>query len=227
MTVPFLKSFPRGGVFKNHAPMEYHNNLFLQQTGCKYVILMRHPADHLAAFFCHQRDVVSEVRRQIPADRSPSWWFAVGQLPWGFEDKEPEIGIRQLIDCGYLFKCLQWMADWAAFRNPKRSRLVRYEDVIGDFKTVVTELCWFIRGVRPDDDLMHYVIDVFKKEAAEGARKDALQRRYPRGWTGQPGTWKSYFSAETVEAFNSVIQKFIYAYPQAGLLSTIYPNLTI
>ena len=33
MTIDFLKSFPRGGVFKNHAPIEYHNNLFLQQTG--------------------------------------------------------------------------------------------------------------------------------------------------------------------------------------------------
>jgi Sulfotransferase domain len=225
MTVPFLKSFPRGGVFKNHAPMEYHNNFFLRQTGCKYVILIRHPADHLAAFFCHQRGVASEVRQD--PERSTPWCFAAGQLPWGFEDEEPEIGIRQLIECGYLFKCLQWMADWAAFRNPEQSRLVRYEDVIGNFETVVTELCWFIRGIRPDDDLMRYVIDVFNKEIAEGARKGASQRRYPRGWTGQIGTWKNYFSAGTVEAFNSVVQKFIHAYPQAGLLSTIYPNLTI
>ena len=116
MTVDFLKSFPRGGVFKNHAPIEYHNNFFLQQTGCKYVVLIRHPADHLAAFFCHQRGVVSRVSWQPPAERSTPWWFATGQMPAGFQDNEPEIGIQQLIDCGYLFKCLQWMADWTAFR---------------------------------------------------------------------------------------------------------------
>lgn len=226
MTMEFLKSFPRGGVFKNHAPIEYHNNLFLQQTGCKYVILMRHPADHLAAFFCHHRRVVSQVRWQAPPGRSGPWWFAVGQTPAGFQDEEPEVGITQLIDFGYLFKCLQWMADWAAFRNPGQSRLLRYEDIISDFDAVVAELCWFVRGVGPDDDLMRYLVSVFNHEAAEGARKSSAQF-YPRGWTGQSGAWRNYFSAETIEAYNCGVQKFIDTYPQARVLSAIYPNLTI
>lgn len=226
MTVDFLKSFPRGGVFKNHAPIEYHNNFFLQQTGCKYVVLIRHPADHLAAFFCHQRGVVSRVSWQPPSERSTPWWFATGQMPAGFQDNEPEIGIQQLIDCGYLFKCLQWMADWTAFRNPNQSRLLRYEDVIGNFEAVVTEMCWFIREVGPDDDLMRYAKQVFSHETAEGTRKHALQY-YLRGWTGRTDIWRSYFSAATVEAYNNVVQKFLNAYPQAGLLATVYPNLTI
>jgi hypothetical protein len=226
MTIDFLRNFPRGGVFKNHAPIEYHNNLFFQQTGCKYVVLMRHPADHLAAFFCHHRRVVSRVRWGAPLERSNPWWFAVGQTPAGFQDEEPEVGIRRLIDFGYLFKCLQWMADWAAFRNPIQSWLLRYEDVIGDFEAVVAELCLFVRGIAPDEDLMRYVVHVFNHEAAEGARKAALQY-YPRGWTGQNGVWRNYFSAETVDAYNCVVEKFMDVYPQARQLASIYPNLTI
>jgi hypothetical protein len=118
------------------------------------------------------------------------------------------------------------MADWTAFRNPNQSRLLRYEDVIGNFEAVVTEMCWFIREVGPDDDLMRYAKQVFSHETAEGTRKHALQY-YLRGWTGRTDIWRSYFSAATVEAYNNVVQKFLNAYPQAGLLATVYPNLTI
>jgi hypothetical protein len=166
------------------------------------------------------------MRLRAPAERSRPWWFAVGQTPVGFQDEEPELGIRQLIDFGYLFKCLQWMADWTAFRNPSQSRLLRYEDVIGNFEAVVWELCSFVRGVPPDEDLMRFLIHVFNHEAAEGVQKNSSQF-YPRGWTGKNGAWKSYFSTETVETYNCVVERFMDAYPQAHLLSTIYPNLLI
>ncbi len=226
MTMEFLESFPRGGVFKNHAPMEYHNSYFLKQTGCKYVILMRHPADHLAAFFCHQLGPGRRMHLEVPPERSTQWQFAAGQTPVGFVDEEPEIGIVALIECGYLFKCLQWMADWAAFRNPNQSRLLRYEDVIGNFEAIVAELCWFVRGAAPDDDLMRYLLHVFAHETDEGGRKSASSH-YPRGWTGQIGAWRDYFSIETVRAYNCAVHKFIDAYPQGDLLPGIYPNLTI
>jgi hypothetical protein len=224
MSLEFLESFRRGGVFKNHAPLEYHNDRFLKQTGCKYVILMRHPADHLAAFYCHCRGLRAEY--PFPAERKTPWGFSVGQVPLGAFDNESETAIGQLIDCGYLFKCLMWMADWIAFRHPRQSRLLRYEDVIGDFAAVVKELCWFIRSTEPDDDLMRYLLHVFDHVTLEGEKKSALEN-YPRGWTGRIGTWQDYFSGDNVEAYNRALDRFMNAYPQAEALATVYPDLRI
>lgn len=226
MSVDFLESFPRGGVFKNHAPMEHHNNYFLKQTGCKYVILMRHPADHLAAFYCHQLGLVDRFDQKVPEERLTPWEFAAGQTPMNFFESDPEMAIGQLIECGYLFKILLWMSDWIAFRHLEQSRLVRYEDVIGNFEAVVTNLCRFIRGVAPNNDLLGYLIHVFNHETAEGNKKNG-SKKYPRGWTGHIDTWKSYFSAANIGAYNRVIDNFKNAYPQAGGLAAIYPDLNI
>ena len=75
------KWFPRGGVFKNHAPVSYHTDRFQKVTGTKAIILLRHPADHLAGFYCHQRGLVSVMRRrdeEVPKSRLTPWWLAVG-----------------------------------------------------------------------------------------------------------------------------------------------------
>src|SRR5947209_864877 len=48
MSLDFLqRHLEKGGVWKNHAPIEHSNAQFLKQTGIKYVVLLRHPADHL------------------------------------------------------------------------------------------------------------------------------------------------------------------------------------
>ena len=107
MSVEFLeKHFPNGGVFKNHAPIEYSNASFFAQTGCKYVVLLRHPADHLAGLYCHMRGLPDhgEHPAHWPVERSSSWFFSAGQYPRGCFLAEPETAIGQLISDGYLFK---------------------------------------------------------------------------------------------------------------------------
>src|SRR5262245_40730244 len=84
MTAEFFEQqLSRGGVFKNHAPIEHHNDGFLKQSGCKHVILVRHPADHLAAIYCHYRGLeeAGQLQPSYPLERSTGWAFAVGQLP--------------------------------------------------------------------------------------------------------------------------------------------------
>jgi hypothetical protein len=227
LTIDFLKHFPNGGTFKSHAPYEHHTDQFFKQTGCKYVVLLRHPADHLAGLYCHQRGL-RQMRhtREIPADRKTAWEFLAGPIPHGAFGNEPDVAIGKMIDCGYLFKILQWMADWTTFRKPSQSRLIRYEDVITRFDEVVAELCWFIRGKAPDDDLMKYLRHVFDHEISEGKQKSNLPK-YPRGWTGHIGTWQDYFSREIAERFNDQVSRFMQCYPQASILSEAYPSLLL
>jgi hypothetical protein len=229
MSLEFLEEhFPNGGVFKNHAPIEYSNATFLKQTGCKYVALLRHPADHLAGLYCHMRGLPDrgEDPAHWPSDRSTSWFFSAGQYPRGCFRAEPDVAIDQLISCGYLFKILIWMADWIAFRHPEQSRLIRYEDILGGFDKIVTDLCWFIRGAAPDDDLMRYLRHVYQHETAEGESK-SVRDNYPRGWTGHVGTWRDYFSPSNVRDYNLTVSKFVDAYPQARALLDTYPDLMI
>lgn len=136
MSIDFLQRFPKGGVFKNHAPIEHENDKFLKQTGCKYVIVLRHPADHLVALYCHQHGLPDrgDFPQHFPPDRRTSWCFSVAQYPAGCFRGDPETAIHQLIECGYLFKTLMWMADWITFRHPKQSKLLQYEHVISNFE---------------------------------------------------------------------------------------------
>lgn len=223
MSIEFLETFKRGGVFKNHAPLEYHNDRFLKQTGCKYVVLMRHPADHLVALYCHMQGHPEGLA--VPAERRTQWGFSLGQYPEGVSDRDPSSAIAELISCGYLFKCLQWMSDWNAFRHPQQSRLIRYEDIICDFHSVVTELCFFVRGAGPDEDLMRYLAHVHQHEATEGHKKS--RTKYPHGWTGRIGVWKEYFSPSNVDSYNRMLEGFMKSYPQAAALLSIYPDLAI
>jgi hypothetical protein len=228
MSIDFLQQFPQGGVFKNHAPIEHENDKFLKQTGCKYVVMLRHPADHLAGLYCHQRGLPDQgdFPEYFPPERRTPWLFSAAQYPTGCFKGEPETAIHQLIECGYLFKMLIWMADWIAFRHPKQSSLLRYEDIISDFEKTVTDLCWFIRNAPPDDDLMRYLMHVFHHETTQGRGKSSRDN-YPHGWTGYVGTWRDYFSAKNAHDYNVVVGKFIDAYPQASGLLDVYPNLSL
>ena len=98
--------------------------------------------------------------------------------------------------------------------------------MIGNFEGVVTEMCWFIREVGPDDDLMRYATQVLVTRPPRVL--ESMPYRIIRA--AGPATteiWRSYFSAATVKSYNNVVQKFLNAYPQASLLATVYPNLMI
>jgi Sulfotransferase domain len=224
LTIDFLKHFPNGGIFKSHAPYEHHTDKFFKQTGCKYVVLVRHPADHLAGLYCHCRGLTNTL--EVPPVRRTAWEFLAGPVPVDFSRNEPDVAIDQMIDTGYLFKILEWMADWLAFRNRLQSRLIRYEDVVTRFDEIVSELCWFIRDRAADDDLMHYLRHVVEHETKTGKQKSD-QPKYPRGWTGHIGAWQDYFSRENAERFNDQVLRFMQSYPQAAALSEAYPTLLL
>jgi hypothetical protein len=225
MSLEYRQKLPVGTVFKNHAPLEYHNNYFLKETGCKYVVLIRHPADQLVAFYCHTRGLFRE-KLQASIEQQASSEFAIGQYPLNVVTDDPHAAISSLIECGYLLKSLIWIADWIAFRHHSQSRLLRYEDIVGDFHAVVAQLCWFIRGRGPDEDLMDYLLHVFDHELSEGQKKNNLEK-YPFGWTGRAGIWRDYFSEENISNYNEVINSWKKLYPPAEHVFAAYPDLKI
>jgi hypothetical protein len=223
-----LKWFPRGGVYKNHAPVSYHTDRFQKETGSKCIILLRHPADHVAGFYCHQRGIVSVLRREdvgIPKSRLTPWWLAAG--PTRIDQFDPKVPVNQAIDHlisdGYLFKVLEWIAEWVRFRNPALSIVVTYEQLINDYDGTMVRLSQFIRGERPSEDVLNYLRHVNKSVADEGREKGRLDK-YPFGWTGRIGTWQQYFSFENACRYNEVVGKFLACHPFASGLLDIYPS---
>ncbi|MDO9560566.1 MAG: sulfotransferase domain-containing protein [Bradyrhizobium sp.] len=219
-SMDLLKYFPTGGVLKHHAPVDAD---FLQRSGCKYVAMLRHPADHLAGFACHMRS--SKPRDSFKQEPQPN--FAGSVIPLDTFDGSPDQAIGTLIECGYLLCTLNWMADWSDhFRQarPVQGRLLRYEDIVGDFELVAADMCRFIRGTEPDADLMDYLVHVFEHEAASGERKGPSEK-YPNGWTGHVGTWANYFSPANIKAYNDLIDRSLQVSDLGSRLAPIYPEL--
>lgn len=73
---------------------------------------------------------------------------------------------------------------------------------------------------------MRYLTHVFQHETAQGNGKSPLYN-YPRGWTGRIGTWRDYFSSLNVRDYDAAVSKFVHAYPHAGALLEVYPDLMI
>jgi hypothetical protein len=51
--------------------------------------------------------------------------------------------------------------------------------------------------------------------------------RYPRGPTGEKGTWKRYFSGGNRRLYNKVCDAFVTAHPYGRLIQDLYPDLLL
>jgi hypothetical protein len=231
LTADTLKWFPNGGVYKNHAPVSYHTDKLMKELGFKCIILLRHPADHLAGFYCHQRGLSKKLAgslKHIPQDRRTSWYLATGPASHRVFDSEVplERAFNHLISEGYLFKTLGWMVDWLEYRIPELSIVLTYEQLMSDFEGTIVRLSEFLRGEPPTDDTMAYLCHVFAAEAEKG-RTQTNREKYPRGWTGKVDTYRAYFTAENVADYNRTVDAFLRSYPGAHNLLSFYPELVL
>jgi Sulfotransferase domain len=223
-----LKWFPNGGVYKNHAPISRETDRFFKVQGGKSIILLRHPADHVAAFYCHQRGVVGEIKASdgdVPAARLSAWWFAAAptRISHFRSASSVEKAMDHLIADGYLFKMLEWISEWVLFRNENLSIVVTYEQLMNDYDGTLGRLSQLIRGEAPTDDVLTYLRHVKKSVGDEGKEKDRLDK-YPFGWTGAIGVWRRYFSPENVRRYNETVEKFLACHPYASGLLAVYPE---
>jgi hypothetical protein len=253
LTLDLLDNFPVGGVWKSHASAGGSTDLFLRLVGCKYVVLLRHPADFISALYCHARAErrwidISDPTEVLDAGSRQKLLTWVGdesgettrntwrQGPWNHglsplrrsmldPDTPIDACLAHFLADGLLFKALEWMTDWLQYRDEERSIVVTYESLMRDFDATIARLSRFIRGEPPTGDIMGYLKHVNRSVAEEGHGKPS--DNYPRGWTGSIDVWKAYLSADNIRAYNDAIEKFLACYPHASRLLSVYPELMI
>lgn len=249
LTWDLLDNFPEGGTFKSHAPAFATTSGFLRILACKYVVLLRHPADFIPALYCHIKGEFVGMPNSDPVGSLPAHtrkrvidWMGcnpaseVGPEQW-VETIAPvqrsifaagvplEEALGCLIADGALLRAMQWMADWLRYRDEKRSIVITYEELMGDFNRTIERLATFVRGEAPTDDILTYLDHVTREVAREGLAKDP--EKYPRGWTGEVGIWRQYFSENNMLSYDKVVGGFLSHYPNATRLASIYPDLLI
>jgi hypothetical protein len=247
LTWDLLDRFPEGGTYKSHAPIFGPTAGFLRLVGCKYVVLLRHPADFVTALYCHIRAGLAKTKNppaQLPPeilDKLKNWKGGEFSPNVDFEawihtispvrrsifaaDVPIDEAMTHIIGDGALLKAMQWMADWLQYRDEAMSIVVTYEELMGDFDRTIERLCVCVRGEPQNDDVMAYLKHVTKAVAEEGHAKPRSD--YPRGWTGSVGIWRQYFSDSNVRSYNRVVEGFLAHYPHAAQLSSVYPDLLI
>jgi hypothetical protein len=219
-----LNLFPDGGTYKSHAPFNVDTARVLKETDCKYIVLLRHPADFVAALYCH---MLGHVAQRAPDSEESARWIE-GISPLRSDMFRPGVpiddAIAYLLKEGGLFGALEWMAQWLACRSESRSIVVRYEDVMQRFDDTLERLSLFIRGAPAPEDVRAYLSSAV---AAGQTASSETAEKYPHGWTGRVGAWRSYFSDMNVELFNKTVAEFLSCHPSASSLAAVYPDLRI
>jgi hypothetical protein len=233
LQLELMDAFRRGGTFSGHAPLGFDTDIFLRATRCRYIVHLRHPADFVVALYCHGTDdrlgrfIPAHLLARIDTDDNVRWSYVLSAAETSLSNKDAPLdeAIAHLLRDGVLFKAMAWMCDWLAHRDPERSMVCTYEGLMTDFDATIDRLCGFVRGAPIDDYRMDYLRYVTNYEAEQSKQKDLS--RYPRGWTGEVGVWKRYFTNDHISIYNETVRQFLMCYPKAAALAAEYGDLTI
>jgi hypothetical protein len=232
LQLELMDTFRQGGTFSGHAPLSFDTDLFLRATRCRYVVHLRHPADFIVALYCHGNDdrlgrfvPAHLLARLTPKEEDGRWAYAMEGSMFDKQAVTLDEAITSLLRDGVLFKAMAWMCDWLAHRDPEWSMVTTYEGLMADFDATIDRLCRFVRGAPIDDYRMDYLKHVTNYEGEQAKQKDPS--RYPRGWTGEVGVWKRYFTNDHISIYNKTVRRFLIAYPKAAALAAEYGDLTI
>lgn len=218
-----LELFPRGGVYKSHAPFTDQTAELLQRFGCKYAILLRHPADFIAALYCH---LVGKHQQMKAAGNMDEWidiHVRVSRARLDYPNSSIETGIAHLIADGALIEALRWMDAWLTLRDPQRSIVLTYAGIQRDLKELADRLSLLIEGEPTSADCLAYLEAMYASASSRVVSKD----KYPRGWTGKLGVWQNYFSSAHIEMFNRIVTEFRDTAKSNSPLFEIFPELSI
>ena len=246
-----LAQFEGGGIAHSHAGASCVTRHALARLGLGHVITVRHPADHIAALYCHIRRIaktlpaslVEEVERHeegrpVPDpvkcaetygqdDRSSYLFFHPVIFPvdprFFFAADSVDDAIAHMIADGYLFHALSWIVSWQLMRIRNTSAIVRYEDFLENSNDVLGKLSKKIFNSDSQE-----TVELGRKVIADVRYEPNLDPEvYPRGSTGDRGIWERYFTPENRRLYNSVCERFIVAHPYGSLISRLYDDLFI
>jgi len=223
-----LNDFPDGGWLHYHAPASFPTLQILGEFDLKYLVVVRHPADQLPAYWCHVRKHWA-IEPPAPIKGHPDWIYAVPMAPHVRRYVEPSAdvdeGLAHLIGDGYLFAVLQWMADWCVYRVPERSQVVRYEDYVRERRGTLKSIAQFLAPAVSFDDDAFNTAERALDQYRDGSLGWAPDWAYPRGYTGDIGIYRQYLSPKNFDAYRCVTSTFLKSYPGADQVLELYPDL--
>ena len=235
-----------GGVVHSHASPTAVTRQVLARLGLSHIITVRHPADNVAALYCHIRRLARTLReKQGSWDAGSASDPAVAIETYGGNDESSYLfyhhvifpvdvrffmptvqiddAIKHIIAGGYLFHALSWIVSWQLLRVRSVSTIVRYEDFIGRPEDTLRRVNSNIFGINSEEAVLRGR-GVMAEKAYE---TDPDPEIYPRGSTGACGIWKNYLSPSNRRLYNSVCKQFVMAHPYGSLLSKLYADLFI
>lgn len=213
-----------GGVLKEHIRATSKNLGVLEFLGVKYLVVVRHPADQVAAAYCH---LLGTNQGLVVQDMTDDGFFVGNFYPVHRSYVEPDVSMtsafHHMICDGYLKATLTWMVDWLRLRNREKSLVIKYEDFMRNKTETLGEMSQFLRAVDLDEQTMMECRTVADVNPNLSVTKNV--RQYPKGWTGEVGIWKKYFSAGNKTEYLATVSEFIDSHPDSSLISELYPNL--
>jgi hypothetical protein len=241
-----LENYSGGGIVHTHLSATSATRHALAHLGLGHVITVRHPADHVAAHYCHIRAlafVSDEFQRLAEAEPLTNHFASDSQYE---HDEEPsrlyfhdiifpvdnrffaptvelDDTIAHMIADGYLYHALSWIVGWQIKRIRNISAIVRYEDMVGNPENTLRRLNSRIYQSDSEDALTRG-LNVMRERVYEPSADPAA---YPRGPTGSKGIWRQYLSRRNRELYNKECKRFLAGHPYGALVKTLYDDLLI
>lgn len=223
LSAHLVEQKPEGGVVHVHFWASSVAFELIELLRAKCFVVCRHPLDNMVASCCHWRKLDRVIERSIE-DGLP-----LRNVLARVDGRHlhPSVPIREsldyLIQGGYLFHALAWMADWLAVAGKRPGwRVVRFEDLARG-EAALADAVAFVLGRQALNAEMQAAVRAFSSYA-EAADRDN-RSVYPHGWTGRPGVWRDYCDQAHLQAYSRVVTAFVDAHPEGAALLTLYPDL--
>ena len=174
---------------KMHVHGSEHNAEVLRRAGVRYVILFR-----------DLRDV------------AVSNYFYVCNTPWHpeyrhYHGRTVEEGLVTFAE-RTLPAYVQWVRSWQANRDPERSLVFRYEELLADDLGCLRKMAALFELPGSDDEL-RTIAERNSFKAMSGGRERGEESGSSFQRKGQAGDWKNHFTPAITEVYRRVLSDFL------------------
>ncbi|MBF0589006.1 MAG: sulfotransferase [Magnetococcales bacterium] len=203
---PLFRCYP-GGVYKGHIHPTPNNLKILDlYDSSRYVLIIRDPRDQLVATYCAER----EGRTEVPSKQ------------------QIHERMSQLMQDGTLFDALHFSSEWLKKRDPERSIVITFEQLMHDPMEALRRMNTLYQLGLDEAALqaIHQRADGVTNRH-KGAYGGSNPSKYPLGWSGAKGVWEQYFSTENRVLFQRSVQNFreLFHHGCGDALMEVYPDL--
>lgn len=170
-------------VVKSHSYGTLENATLLKATGLKYIITVRDPRDTIISQYWHIRRTPYHIDYSLATQYSLQDYIAQKLFSGSFEKT-----------------ILTWIRGWLQNRDPHRSIIIRYEDMLNNTHFHWKRILSFLK-FEVDDRTVQEIVDLHSFERKTG-RKPGHEDTSQVQRTGISGEWKSVFSRSLKHRFS-------------------------